>query len=165
MKLIQILEIITNNTQDITTKYSKIEYLNEQQLNEVGEASIKPYNWFKSFDSGKDVEYSFKTDSNIDYIVTISWIENNNFSLDFTADGLYLTSTNDGDVFKIMSTIVDIIKSYINHNKNIENIVIRPSKRTSDDKSRKNIYMNYVKKQLPNNNVKIIGDYIIINIS
>jgi hypothetical protein len=141
------------------------EFLNEQQLNEVGDASIKPYNWVKTFDSGKDVEYSFKTDSNIDYIVTISWIENNDFAVDFTADGLYLTSTNDRDVFKIMSTIVDIIKSYINHNKNIENIVIRPSKRTSDDKSRKNIYMHYIKKQLPNNNVKIIDDYIIINIS
>jgi hypothetical protein len=141
------------------------ESLNEQQLNEVGDDSIKPYKWVKTFDSGKDVEYSFKTDSNIDYIVTISWIENNDFVVDFTADGLYLTSTNDRDVFKIMSTIVYIIKSYINHNKNIENIVIRPSKRTSDDKSRKNIYMHYIKKQLPNNNVKIIDDYIIINIS
>jgi hypothetical protein len=137
--------------------------LREGLVNEIGEASAKPYNWVKTFDSGKDTEYEFKTNFDLDYIVSISWIKDKDFSVNFDADGYYNTTTNNGDIFNIMSTIVDIVKSFIDSHKNIERIIIRPTKKSDDDKGRENLYLAYIKKQLPNKIIELIDNNIIIN--
>lgn len=120
-------------------------------LQEIFDASHTPYRWERGRD-GNDYYYSFFTTNNDEYFVDIdideyegikSWV----ISFE-TEEGGYKKVINKGDVFRTMSTIVDIIKDFIN----IENpdiMTFIPAKNDPEDERRLKMYMGYISKHLP----------------
>lgn len=103
------------------------------KLNEVGEGSSKPYKWEKDFD-----EYVFTTDNNIGYIVSLNEMSEGDkmgIAVEFLAktpemDGYSSKiEVGRGELFRVMATIIDIIKSHLSKDPEIEFILYSPSKK------------------------------------
>jgi hypothetical protein len=126
-------------------------------LKEVGDASAKSYDYklIHKFENNEFV-YGFVTDSNTKYEVDIvenlskKFSKEGNFGIyiDFTANGL-IRIENKGELYKVMATITNIIKKYIENSKRkIEFINIYT------EGKRLNLYNAYLKKY----NLKQIKD-------
>jgi hypothetical protein len=130
-------------------------------LNEIGDKLLAPY---KFTSSGKGI-YKFTNDSGTDYIIVIEEDENNankiNLSFNVVDDSVedpYATETNEGDIYRIMATVVTAGKEYLSKYPNVTNISITPSKSNIEDNRRLNLYLNYVKKQFPDWDIKVTKD-------
>jgi len=105
-------------------------------LNEVGEGSSKPYKW------EKDVyDYVFTTDSNVRYIVSLEEMSEGDkmgISVEFLAktpemDGYSSKiEVGRGELFRVMATIIDIIKSHLSKDPEIEFILYSPHKKAGE---------------------------------
>jgi uncharacterized protein YlxP (DUF503 family) len=134
------------------------EFLNYQAVNEIGEASIKPYPWKWSDSTSSRWSANFNALEH-KYNVTVSPMgKNDSYQINF---GIYLGGevdydyeSNSGDMFKVLATVVDIGKDAIER-KGIKTLIITPSKEQSNDKRRLKLYMAYIKKQLPDAEVDI----------
>jgi hypothetical protein len=103
-------------------KLIKEEYKNI--LKEIGDSSSKTYNYKQQKINNKLSQYIFVTDLNTKYIVDIEYHEtkiiNNNLSyglyVDFYTgdDEFTYTIENKGELYKVMATITNIIKDFIN---------------------------------------------------
>jgi hypothetical protein len=133
-------------------------------MSEAFDANVSSYEWTKDYENN-DYYYEFITDDNDKYYVDIendtyegaeSWV------ISFTVGGYkYEDTVNKGKIFRVMATIINIIKDFIN-NVDPEIITIIPSKKNPEDNRRLNMYMGYIKKHLPSNyDVKI--DYDLSN--
>ena len=136
----------------------------EKQLNEVGEANIKPYKWEEIDREGYFVYTRFLTDSETKYDVdlkTTTYIDNDQNNLraleiEFTAKpkGAEGSSAkiivNKGEMYKVMSTIVDIVKKYIKKSKT-QAILYSPSKKGNEEfgSQRDNLYKAFISKAIP----------------
>lgn len=133
------------------TPFSKT--LNEIILSEIGEATARPYSWnlIDEPDAENDeYEYTFETDSDL-YYVDIETEDRNEWEVIYKTDtGDYRTVTNKGNVLRVMATIIDILKDFIER-ENPRKIIIQPSKTTEDDERRLKMYMAYIEKLLPVN--------------
>lgn len=138
-------------------------------LNEVGEASAKSYGFTKQHDDfeiedGKvfgTVVYNFITDNDLFYDVIFSYYTTeegeNGVSIDFTADESY-EMTNKGELFKIMSTIINIMRKELAQpeiRQVLDFITYLPAKNkskvgaTGGDVQRDKLYKAFIKKQIP----------------
>lgn len=136
------------------------QYLIEQKLYEIGDSNLKPYNYKKpkkKFDNlikSKDIDIKFKTESGLNYVVSIKplyyfliidfWIDDKN--------NMY-PETNKGELFKVMATVVSIVKDFIKLNPEIKGLRYDPkSKQLNNDlgKQRDNLYKAFIKKQIDN---------------
>lgn len=139
-------------------------------LNEVGEASSKSYSFTKEEDN-LEIEdnkilgtstYNFLTDNDIFYDVKFSYYTTekgeNGVSIDFTVDEDY-EMTNKGELFKVMTTIVNIIKQELTQPAVydiLDFITYLPAKNKSKvgaaggDIQRDKLYKAFIKKQIPN---------------
>ena len=136
------------------------------QLNEIGEGT-KTYAWkFNDEDADGNYFYSFDTD-NSTYSVGVANLEDGMYDLSFNTtskEGDPDTSldTNEGVPLRVLSTVVEIAKDFIQ--KADPNIVIfRPIKtkeaNKEDDQRRFKVYGAYLKKNLPSNyNLMTFGD-------
>ena len=148
----------------------------EELINEIGDASAKPYK-YKLQQKNKFREYyDFETDLDTKYEVTFDFYEDMskegewtvvNISFGIIEDG-YLNNvvvTNEGDIFRVMATIVDITKKVLKKNKKIKSLAFTGSKNRGDnDRRRNNIYMAYIKKHLKAKNVEDDGNEIIVDL-
>jgi hypothetical protein len=141
-------------------------------LNEVGEATTTPYKWKKVFTKEDTVFFAFKTDQGTSYKVALEnyvyedFKENDkeypaievsfgiipgaepNMAGDYTGD--MFTVSNKGEMYRVMSTIVNIIKDYIKRNDNIKVIIYEPIKKEGEKGFKRNdLYMAFIKKQIP----------------
>jgi hypothetical protein len=67
---------------------------------------------------------------------------------DYTGD--MVTVSNKGEMYRVMSTIVNIIKDYIKRNDNIKAIIYEPIKKEGEKGFKRNdLYMAFIKKQMP----------------
>jgi hypothetical protein len=132
----------------------KTEYLNQKlSIPEVGEANTKPYDWEKI----NDDTYSFTTEQNLNYIVEILPYEDHedkitvDFGIDQDGDVSH-PETNAKDLFKVMSTIVDIIKNYVETHSNVNTIIFSSIAKSGEIKrgetQRDRLYKAFFKKQL-----------------
>ena len=76
---------------------------------------------------------------------------------------------NKGRLFRVMATIVQIAKEFMNDidykEKGIDMLRITPTKSESDEDDRRaNLYMAYIKRQLPVSSVKYDGEEIVVKI-
>jgi Fe-Mn family superoxide dismutase len=138
-------------------------------LNEVGEGTSKPYEWEKDFD-----EYVFTTDNNIGYIVSLSEMSEGDkmgIAVEFLAktpemDGYSSKiEVGKGELFRVMATIIDIIKSYLSKNPEIEFILYSPSKKTGEGdigNQRDKLYKVFIQKQIPGIRIRDIGTSAVI---
>ena len=132
----------------------KTEYLNQKlSIPEVGEANAEPYNWEKV----NDDTYSFTTEQDLKYIVELLPYEDHEdkITVDFGIDqdgDISHPETNAKDLFKVMSTIVDIIKNYVETHSNVNTIIFSSIAKSGEIKrgetQRDRLYKTFFKKQL-----------------
>jgi hypothetical protein len=127
--------------------YTKLLSLKLEELNEVGEANLQPYKWEEGADTDDFYTFvNFVTDKGTEYNVgllpseitpegstsTITALDvefstrgnNNNQSVNVV--------TNKGELYRVMATIVDIIKHYVKHFK-AQAITYHPSKKRDEE--------------------------------
>tara|TARA_B100001093_G_scaffold341800_1_gene326572 strand:- start:578 stop:1045 length:468 start_codon:yes stop_codon:yes gene_type:complete len=132
----------------------------EELINEIGDASAKPYKW-KWMDPRYDSYSLFTTDSGLEYQVMTSLDALNadgeilsvEYGVKFvTKKGSksidYKLITNRGELFRVMATVVDIIQEFIKKNPGVEYIEFEGSKNKDGDQRRNKLYMQYIKKHL-----------------
>ena len=146
-------------------------------VNEVGEANLKPYKWEEVDREGYYVYTRFTTDSETQYDVdiksTVFFPAGQMESLpaleiEFSAKpkGAEGSSAkivvNKGEMYRVMATIVDIIKKYLKKSK-AQAIIYSPSKKSSEENfgtQRDNLYRAFISKAIPGATFKQSGDFI-----
>lgn len=143
-------------------------------LKEIGEASGRKYKWKQDISGdlnqldGSQV-YSFVTDSGLKYSVELKNIFKF-ITVDFEADGSH-ESTNRGEMFSVMATIVDIIKTALKDvdtgtdttNSSVLGLKYSPFQKGGDQgRKRDQLYLAYIKKSIPNTEVIHAGGYTFI---
>ncbi len=148
-------------------------------LNEIGDSSAQKYDWrFKGkYDTGDviNLDYEFKTDSDTQYFVKLTVKESDASSLAFemmVAFGVgrsivkkafgdkkpFAQVVNKGEVFRVMATIIDIVKDGIEKmaqdNYPVKIILSKPEKeketatgfKSTDQRAK--LYMAYIKQNM-----------------
>jgi hypothetical protein len=146
-------------------------------VNEVGEANLQPYKWKEVDRESYYVYIRFVTDSETQYDVdiksTIFFPAGQMESLpaleiEFSAKpkGAEGSSAkivvNKGEMYRVMATIVDIIKKYLKKSK-AQAIIYSPSKKSSEENfgaQRDNLYRAFISKAIPGVIFKQSGDFI-----
>jgi hypothetical protein len=148
-------------------------------ISEIGDGGSKPYNYRLTREDIDDPDfgfyfrvYEFVTDLGTHYEVMFTIEEDFSkdepwefMDIEFGVDekdggGVsYNVETNKGELFRVMATIVDITKEILKKRKNIKTLTFTGSKTkkgSKDDQRRNNLYMAYIRKNIPN--VKNIED-------
>jgi hypothetical protein len=136
-----------------------VEIYKKNSINEVGEANLKPYKWKEVDIEGYSVYIRFITDSETQYNVDVTTdtyqgipILNIEFSAKLKdAEGSSSKIVvNKGEMYRVMATIVDIIKKYLKKSK-AKGITYYPSKKSSEDfgTQRDNLYKAFISKAIP----------------
>jgi hypothetical protein len=147
-------------------------------ISEIGEGTAKPYNYKLTREEGDDMLYEFVTDLGTHYEVTFEIEEdfskdepwefmNIEFGVDEKDGGgvSHNIETNKGELFRVMATIVDITKKILKERENIKTLTFSGSKKYEDDNRRNNLYMAYIRKNIPNvKNIEIDGSEIRVDI-
>ena len=146
-------------------------------MNEVGEANLKPYKWEEVDIDGYWVYTRFITDSETQYDVDVKstvyfppgQLESYPaLEIEFSAKpkGAEGSSSkivvNKGEMYRVMSTIADIIKKYIKKFKS-RAIIYSPSKKSSEENfgvQRDNLYRAFISKAIPGVTFKQSGDFV-----
>jgi len=132
-------------------------------LKEIGEG-VTPYAFKQMQNSPRLIAYTFTTDTNDQYIVKFfsGYSQPDIFNLVFypgtsieDVDDKIDVITNKGTMFKILSTVVSIVKTLISKNKNISGInwIGINSDKPGADTQRDRLYKAYLQKnitQFPN---------------
>ena len=158
----------------------KLTKILEEVMTEIGDASKKPYGPIDTLtDDEAERQYGFSTDSGIIYEVKVETfyrgegkpvIARVQFGIiDEDGDVSYDAQTGENDIYRIMSTIVEIVKKDLKDN-HADIIEFTPSKRAGnkDKESMSNVrtqlYSRYIKGQWPNAEVtkSLRGDIKVI---
>jgi hypothetical protein len=129
-----------------------------ESLREIGEGT-QPFPWhFNDTDEDGNYFYSFKTPKN-DYSVGIADLEDGMYELSFNTVENASLDTNEGVMLKVLSTVVEITKDFIQKAKP-DIMYFRPIKTGGPEDSRRGrIYAAYLKKNLPSDyNLMTTGD-------
>jgi nicotinic acid mononucleotide adenylyltransferase len=137
----------------------------EEGITEVGEANLTPYKWEEVNASGWFTSVKFITDNETEYDVRLEntiYVDNelNNLlalEIEFTAKPKGTESksskivVNKGEMYKVMSTLVDIVKNYIKEYE-AQAIIYYPAKKSSEEDfgtQRDNLYKAFISKAIP----------------
>lgn len=135
--------------------------VDEEVVQEVGEGSIKPYKFKEVDQEGRFVYLRFTTDKGTEYEVDLESMEySDDEDINVAAMGIEFLAkqkgkdgysskitTNEGDLFKVMSTVSDIIKKYLKKRifSNVEYLIYTPSKKPDQVSSKNQRDMLYRK--------------------
>ena len=129
-----------------------------KKVNEVGEASAQPYEYKLDAETYYKVEYTFTTDSGLDYIVKFDLDDDmadvvflTKQSLDIARSGgknAFLQTFSKGELFKVMATITNIVKEFLEKYTDIKTLVMSPSKEDDTDNRRAKLYSAFIKKNI-----------------
>jgi hypothetical protein len=161
----------------------KLTPLLQEILKETGDQLTKPYQSEIVIDDENDRKYNFQTESTPPtyYEVDLTEYEPEN---PFSEEGILLDIqfgvtneegdknmnllTGKGELYRVMSTVISIVKKDIAEHKYIKRIQFTPAARKGKDTStanaRGNIYLKYVKAQWPKATEEIKDGKIIINL-
>ena len=139
------------------------------EINEIGEATSKPYKYKVTYQDEEEIQYEFTTDSKLRYQISIAHkgITRTKTRLVVAfkpLTGNYDTITNKGEHFRIMATVVAAVKEYLATVPTAAEISFTPSKADEGDMRRANLYKAYIAKHLPGSKIDIFSDgrYIVI---
>ena len=128
-------------------------------LNEVGDATQKPYNWNRTISKDPDdgliegVDYRFTTDLDTNYVAFFQMVGPMEYEFGFNIPGGNQAQvSNKGELFRVMATMVAIMKDFMDLMGNDwSEISFSGSKdpSRSEDNRRDKLYMAYIKKNLP----------------
>jgi hypothetical protein len=144
-------------------------------INEVGEANLKPYKWEEVDRDGYWYYVRFTTDNDVEYEVdleSITHVDRNvnelkAFNVEFIAKPKGAEGYSDkivvnkGEIYRVMSTIADIIKYYVKKYK-AQAILYSPAKKGNEDfgSQRDQLYKAFIKKALPGVYFEQKGEWI-----
>jgi hypothetical protein len=127
-----------------------------QNIFEVGEGNLLPYP-YELKNSTFDIILKFKTEDNDVYEVDIYRYYDDVWNVEFNVNGL-ITDINKNKQYRVMSTILDIIKKFVNA-KNPLALTFSGSKTKGDnDYRRDNMYIAYIAKHITDNYELIKGE-------
>ena len=153
-------------------------------LKEIGEGTAKPYDYKLVADvSGDAIYYTFTTDPNPDKAFTVNGITHLSPGTDYEVDlrywdleknvrsstnldvafsthgGEYEEETNDNMQYRIMATVVAIVKEALSKHPEVTTLSFTPAKADKMDARRTRFYKAYMQKQIPNSTVtELKGD-------
>jgi hypothetical protein len=152
--------------------YSKLATLG---LEEVGEASAQtyPFDFDGQFKDIEDINYifSFETDSGYFYEVTFEQVDDNVADVSFgaTKDKLAPRAsniiTNEGELYKVMATVIAISKEFIRMYPQYTTIIYKPNKKEGESKflnKRDRIYRLFIQKSFPEAKISVKGDNVYV---
>ena len=152
--------------------YSKLATLG---LEEVGEASAQtyPFDFDGQFKDIDDINYifSFETDSGYFYEVTFEQVDDNIVNVSFGATKDKLTPrasniiTNEGELYKVMSTVIAISKEFVRMYPQYTTIIYKPNKKEGESKflnKRDRIYRLFIQKSFPEAKISVKGDNVYV---
>lgn len=162
----------TDNTPKSTSKSLDTNYISE-----VGEANIKPYKWKEVDREGYFIYTQFITDSETQYDVDLkstNYIDDNlknlrTIEIEFSAKpkgaegGSAKIVVNKGELYKVMATVTDIVKTYIKKSK-AQVIIYSPSKKSNEENfgiQRDNLYKAFINKAYPGTKFEKIRNLIL----
>jgi hypothetical protein len=119
-----------------------------QNIFEVGEGNMQPYKFAKIMDKPMIKFYQFFTET-YEYAVSIKTINKIAWTISFGNESPVLVDTNEGEQYKIMSTILQIVKEFVNEENPICITFSSVKTRGEGDNRRDNMYMAYVGKNMP----------------
>lgn len=142
-------------------------------LQEIGDAQSKPYEWKTTVERDDAIKYEFTTEKGTEYEVTID-AETLNDKQDANGMGVSFkpkntekyTSTNEGNQYRIMATVKEIMQSYMKafdtpNAQPIDFIYFYPEKEKGEqDNRRARFYIAYIKRLLPTWEIKAINNKI-----
>ena len=144
------------------------QFIDEKLILEIGDASAKPYKFkFKSKDVIQTL-YSFSTETeeyNVRFVHygTVNKKNKGHWDVTFTVlNGGKMSEVaivNKGQLYKVMSTVFNVIKKFVKDNKPKRLIIDPAGKKDKDIKIRGNIYKEYVKKHLKNGTMSFDKPY------
>jgi hypothetical protein len=134
--------------------------LPDTQINEVGEATASKYKWEEIDREGYFIYVGFETESETTYFVDLGTDKYKGvpvFNVEFAArtKGAEGSSSkvvvNKGEMYKVMATITDIIKTYLKKFKKVKGIVYYPSKKGNESfgTQRDKLYKAFITKAIP----------------
>jgi len=146
-------------------------------INEVGEANLKPYKWEEVDREGYYVYTRFTTDSETQYDVDLkstNYIDDDlknlrTIEIEFSAKlkgaegGSAKIVVNKGELYRVMTTVADIVKKYIKKSK-AQAIIYSPSKKSNEENfgvQRDNLYRAFISKAFPGTKFEKIGNLIL----
>jgi hypothetical protein len=146
---------ITNRTIENEPIKNKIEI---QGVSGIGMALVKPFSWVWIDSTSSHWSANFNA-LEWKYNVTVSPLGKNdsyqiNFGIYLGGEVNYEYETNSGDLFKVLATIVDIVK-YAIKMRGIKKLIIAPTKEQLNDERRLKLYTAYILWHLPNAEVNI----------
>jgi hypothetical protein len=122
-------------------------------LREVGDATAKPYR-SDLFTVSQDTKvYGFTTDKGTMYTVELVQSTDKNNILDVSFYPVdeedpdkedFTVNTNKGELYRVMSTVVDIVKKNLQKHPEIEELEFTPTSLT-----RSSLYISYIKHAFP----------------
>ena len=131
-----------------------------KDLKEIGDSSSQPYSFDYYGESDWGRIYGFDTEN---YPYTVEIIPNdenpNEVSIRFYVPDKAnpdieddVVVTNEGNLFKVMATVSNIIKKDIQNHPEVDTLIFAPSKKPGEinNISRLNLYLKYIKKENPN---------------
>jgi hypothetical protein len=138
-------------------------------LQEVGEATAKPYEWEITIARPGDYNFTFTTDSGIEYLVELLTLDYEDEKTGEDINGLEIgfgageggadksdkAVINRGEVFRVMATIVNIIQyatKLIPDFKNTNALIYNPAPKKGEDvlgNQRDKLYQAFIKKVYP----------------
>ena len=147
----------THATKEKALKQLAAIEINKENVNEVGDASAAAYKWKPVGRGTYSNEFTFTTDSGLDYYVKFWDVGDDTIEVAFLAEepdqydrAEYSTVTNRGELFKVMSTVAVIVLYYLQSNPEYKYLTYEPSKTTGEDDNRRDkLYRAYMKKMIP----------------
>ena len=147
----------THATKEKALKQLAAIEINKENVNEVGDASANAYKWKPVGRGTYSNEFTFTTDSGLEYYVKFWDVGDDTIEVAFLAEepdqydrAEYSTVTNRGELFKVMSTVAVIVLYYLQSNPEYKYLTYEPSKTTGkDDNRRDKLYRAYMKKMIP----------------
>ena len=121
------------------------DFLTESLLNEIGDASAKVYKWTLDNSLPSLEQAHFDVDG-MKYTVWLGHFRSG-VNVTFDANGDDKVTTNQGKQYRIMSTVIEIIKDYIERNPSVFKISFVPNEDFGNDERRLKLYMAYIEKQ------------------
>ena len=123
-------------------------------LTELGEG-VPPYQWSGPQEQSGNINYYFTTEDNDSYRVVFTGTEGNDWRLDFyvkeskpNSEYDSGTVTNKGRQYKIISTVMDIMKDFIEDYPADSIVFSGADKEGSDTNQREEFYKKYIIKNI-----------------
>ena len=127
-------------------------YIPKENVSGLGNSSMQPYKCKLISATDERVKYEFETDSGLEYEAVWTLYRKNNecwidLSFQTKSGKSYTEITNRGELYRVMSTVIDIFEQVYSNHPDISHWVITPQEEYDKMHPKKyKMYLHYLKK-------------------